>query len=119
MSFSISLNLRPSVPLPDFANLTLAVNDINENMINNIIPTIKEMVNALVNVFIVAFGIADIIMVALLAPLAIASILAYMILVSEENSPVAEATSKTMTAGMMKYITSKINALIPMTNCFT
>ena len=53
MSFRISLNLRPSVPLSVFANLTSPVNDINENMMNNIIPTIKVMVNALVNVFIV------------------------------------------------------------------
>ena len=53
MSLKICLNLRPSVPLPYFANLTIPVNEINENMINNIIATIKVMANAFVNVLIV------------------------------------------------------------------
>lgn len=102
MSLSISLNLKPSVPLPVFANLTCAVNDKNENRINNIIPKIKVILNALVNVFIVDLGIAAIIMLALVVSLAIASMLIYTISVNEENSPVAEATIMTRTAGMMK-----------------
>lgn len=102
MSLNICLNLRPSIPLPDFANLTIPVKDISENMMNNIIATIKVIVNALLNVFIVDCGIAAIIAVRLLVLLAIASMLTYTILVNEVNSPVAEATIKTMTAGMMK-----------------
>ena len=102
MSFIISLNLKPSVPLPDFANLTSPVNDINENRINKIIATIKVIVNALVNVFIVVCGIAETIMVKLFASFAIASMLEYIISVNEVNSPVAEATIMTMIAGMMK-----------------
>ena len=102
MSFSIFLNLRPSVPLPVFANLTSAVNDINENMINKIIAAIKVIVNALVNVFIVYFGTAAIIVVKLVVSLAKASMPTYTILVNDENSPLAEATIMTMTAGMMK-----------------
>ena len=102
MSFNISLNLRPSVPLPVFANLTSPVNDINENMINRIIATIKVIVNELVNVFIVDWGTAAIILVKLLVLLAMASMLIYTILVNEENSPVTEATIMTRIAGMMK-----------------
>ena len=102
MSFNISLNLRPSVPLPVFANRTSPVNDINENMINRIIATIKVIVNELVNVFIVDWGIAAIILVILLVLLAMASMLIYTILVNEEISPVAEATIMTRIAGMMK-----------------
>ena len=102
MSLSICLNLRPSVPLPVLANLTIPVNERNENMINKIIATIKVTVNAFVNVFIVDLGIAAIIMVRLFASLATASMLAYTILVNDENSPVAEATIMTMTAGIMK-----------------
>ena len=102
MSFNISLNLRPSVPLPVFANLTSPVNDINENMINRIIATIKVIVNELVNVFIVDWGTAAIILVKLLVLLAMASMLTYTILVNEENSPVADATIMTRIAGMMK-----------------
>ena len=102
MSFNISLNLRPSVPLPVFANLTSPVNDINENMINRIIATIKVIVNELVNVFIVDWGIVAIILVILLVLLAMASMLIYTILVNEENSPVADATIMTRIAGMMK-----------------
>ena len=102
MSFSISPNLKPSIPLPDFANLTRPVTAINENRINKIIATIKVTVKALVNVAIVDLGIAAIIMVKLLAPSAIASMPAYTILVNEVNSPLAEATIMTMTAGMMK-----------------
>ena len=71
------------------------------------------------NVFIVDLGIAAIIMLALVVSLAIASMLIYTISVNEENSPVAEAIIMTMTAGMMKYIISKIIALMPMINCFT
>ena len=47
MSFIISRNLKPSVPLPVFANLTSPVNDINENMTNNIIATTKVIVKEL------------------------------------------------------------------------
>ena len=50
MSFIISRNLKPSVPLPVFANLTSPVNDINENMTNNIIATTKVIVKELENV---------------------------------------------------------------------
>ena len=102
MSFSICLNLRPSVPLPVFANLTNPVNAINENMINNIIPTIIVMVNAFVNVFIVDFGIAAMTVVKLFASLDMASMLIYTILVNDVNSPDAEATIMVMIAGMMK-----------------
>ena len=86
----ISMNLKPSVPLPDFANLTIAVNDNNENMRNRIIATIKVTVNALVNVAIVDWGTAAITMVKLPAPSAMASILAYTISVNEVKSPLAE-----------------------------
>ena len=102
MSLSICLNLRPSVPLPVFANLTSPVNDINENMINNIIATIKVIVSAFVNVFIVVFGTAAIIVVKLFAFLDIASMLIYTILVNEVKSPVAEATIMVIIAGIMK-----------------
>ena len=54
------------------------------------------------NVAIVDLGTVAIIVVKLLAPSAIASMLAYMISVNEVNSPVAEATIMTITAGMMK-----------------
>ena len=102
MSFNISLNLRPSIPLPDFANLTIAVNDINENMMNNMIPTIKVIVNALENVATAEFGTFAMIMVRLFAPLAIASELAYTIFVNDLKRPLAEATTITMIKGMMK-----------------
>lgn len=102
MSFNISLNLKPSVPLPDFANLTSAVNDINENMINSMTATINVTVSAFVNVLIVDFGIAAIIIDAVVALFAIASMLAYTIFVNDVNSPLAEATIMTMIKGMMK-----------------
>lgn len=119
MSFSISMNLRPSVPLSNFANLTSAVNDSNENMINNMIAATMVTLNALVNVFIVDLGTAAIIVVTLVVSLARELIPTFTISVNEENSPVAEAIIMTMTAGMMKYIISKIIALMPMINCFT
>ena len=119
MSFSISMNLRPSVPLSNFANLTSAVNDSNENMINNMIAATMVTLNALVNVFIVDLGTAAIIVVTLVVSLARELIPTFTIYVNEENSPVAEAIILTMTAGMMKYIISKIIALMPMINCFT
>lgn len=119
MSLNISMNLKPSVPLPYFANLTIAVNDINENMKNKIIAAVKVTENALVNVFIVDLGTDDIIVVTLVVSLATASIPTYTISVNDENSPVAEAIIMTMIAGMMKYIISKIIPLIPMTKFFT
>ena len=71
-------------------------------MINNIIATIKVMVSAFVNVFIVVFGTAAIIVVKLFAFLDIASMLIYTILVNEVKSPVAEATIMVIIAGIMK-----------------
>ncbi len=76
MSLNIFLNLRPSTPLPVFANRTSPVNDINENMINNMIATIRVTVNALVNVFIADCGIAAVIIVKLVALLDMALMLA-------------------------------------------
>ena len=101
MSFIISRNLKPSVPLPVFANLTSPVNDINENMTNNIIATTKVIVKELENVLIVDLGIAAIIIVRLFAPLSIAPMLLFTILVNDVTKPLAEATIRVMTKGMM------------------
>ena len=102
MSLSISLNLKPSVPLPVFANLTCAVNDKNENMINKIIPAIKVILNAFVNVFIVDLGTAAIIVVIFVVSLARELMPTFTISVNEENNFVAEAIIMTMTKGIMK-----------------
>ena len=80
MSFSISLNHKPSVPLSNFANLANPVVEINENRINRIIATTKVTVNALVNVPIVDLGIAAVIMVRLIKSLRLGTALCLQLL---------------------------------------
>ena len=93
LSNTKSLNTSLLMPL---------VNDKNENMINKIIPAIKVILNALVNVFIVDLGTAAIIVVIFVVSLARELMPTFTISVNEENNFVAEAIIMTMTKGIMK-----------------